>query len=83
MITVTQVLIEQKCIDFLDSRNLRKQYLKAQSKLLTGDLKSIKFKKRKPKTANIYYFRINKQYRALGVFKDTGTLYVYEIDDHQ
>lgn len=80
---IVKVLIEKTCIDFLKTRDLKKQYIKAQNKLLSGDLKSVKFKKRKPTTADIYYFRINKQYRALGVFKETGVFYVYEIDDHQ
>lgn len=30
-----------------------------------------------------YYFRINKQFRALAVFNKDGDLVVFEIDNHQ
>jgi len=50
--------------------------------LENGDLKSAKFRKRKPKKLEIYYFRINKKYRAIGQFKN-DLFVVTEISDHQ
>lgn len=49
---------------YLVSRGLLKQYKKAKEKILSGDLKSVYFKKRKPKTLNVYQFKINDKYRA-------------------
>jgi len=41
------------------------------------------FKKRQPKKDSIWYFRINKQYRAIGYIDDDRNLIIVEIDNHQ
>lgn len=72
----------EKILQFLKSRKILDSYIKAKTLLENGDLKSPRFKKRKPKALAFYYFRINKQYRAIGRFK--GDLFVVtEITDHQ
>ena len=69
----------------LESTNLKKQYLKAKKSILWWDIKSVNFKKRKPKTLKIYQFRINKKYRAFWFFDPNNkTVFkVIEINDHQ
>jgi len=77
-------IFERKGIlPFLEKRNLLKQYVKAKQFLLTGDVLRTRFKERNPKGSGIWYFRINKQFRALGVFADDGNLIVFKIDNHQ
>jgi len=79
---VKKVIISNKCISFLESRGLSKQYKKAKLYLLNGYYTKIHFSLRQPKSEQIYYFRINKQYRAWG-FLDQETLKIFRIDDHQ
>ncbi|MEI7742051.1 MAG: hypothetical protein WCJ29_06185 [bacterium] len=43
----------------------------------------MKFKEREPENSGIWYFRINKQFRAFGVFSNVGYLIIFKIDDHQ
>jgi hypothetical protein len=72
----------EKVLQYLQERNLVKPYIKAKLLLENGDLQSASFRKRRPKHLEIYYFRINKKYRAIGRFK--GNLFVVtEISDHQ
>jgi len=58
------------------------QFSKQTKFLLDGQFQSVRFKLRKPKSLGNYYFRINRQYRAICKL-DGATLYVYRIDDHQ
>lgn len=67
----------------MEQRNLLKQYKKAKDYLLGGNILQTKFKERNPRGSGIWYFRINKQYRALGVFDDDGNLIIFKIDNHQ
>lgn len=69
-------------LPYLEKRNLVKQYKKAKQFLLAGNVLQVKFKERNPKGSGVWYFRINRQYRALGVFNDDGHLIVFEIYDH-
>ncbi|MEQ8685249.1 MAG: hypothetical protein RIE86_08150 [Imperialibacter sp.] len=71
-----------KVLQYLQERNLVKSYIKAKLLLENGDLQSASFKKRRPKHLEIYYFRINKKYRAIGRFKGDQFV-VTEISDHQ
>jgi len=69
-------------LKYLQKRNLVNSYIKAKTILESGNLQSVYFKKRKPKKYDIYYFRINKKFRAFGQFK--GSLFVVtDISDHQ
>jgi plasmid maintenance system killer protein len=72
----------QKIFRFLNKRGLIKLYVKVKTKLESGDTQSTRFKLKKPKHRGIYSFRINKQYRAIGVFRE-NIFVVYAIDDHQ
>ncbi|MEQ9102658.1 MAG: hypothetical protein RIF36_19480 [Imperialibacter sp.] len=72
----------EKVLQYLQERNLVKSYIKAKLLLENGDLQSASFKKRRPKHLEIYYFRINKKYRAIGRFKGDQFV-VTEISDHQ
>ena len=58
------------------------QYLQAKHNILNNNYKAVDLRKRKPKTDNIWYFKINKKYRALAEKVD-DTLYVFTISDHQ
>ena len=78
----TKIQESPKVQQYLKSRNLEKQYLKATKNLLRGNFRSIDFKTRKPKSSGIFQFRINKKFRAIGFFKGT-ILRISKIDDHQ
>ncbi|QMU63182.1 MAG: hypothetical protein GKR88_02095 [Flavobacteriaceae bacterium] len=76
-------VIEKKgVIASLKKRNLVAQYLKAKDNILAGNYTVVDLKKRKPKSANVWYFRITRKYRALAEKKE-NTLYVFYISDHQ
>jgi len=40
--------------------------------LMTGNNTGAKFHKKQPKHLDVYYFRINKKYRAIGKFDNDG-----------
>lgn len=73
----------KEILPYLESRGLLKQYKKAKNYMLQGNVLSVKFKERNPKGSGIWYFRINKQFRALGVFNAAGNLIIFKIDNHQ
>ncbi len=82
--TVIKNIFEQgHILSYLAARNLTKQYKKAKDYLKIGYKSKVRFKERNPEGSGIWYFRINEQYRALGVFNDEGDLIIYEIDNHQ
>lgn len=79
---IERVVISDDLISYLESRNLQKQYKKCKEFLLSWNFKQIDFKMREPKKDKIYYFRINKQFRAF--CKTEGTiLKIFDIDNHQ
>ena len=43
----------------------------------------VHLRKREPKNKNLFYFRINKKYRAFGYINNNQELIVTEISDHQ
>jgi len=76
-------IFEKKSVyPYLLKRGLLEQYKKAKRYLLEGRLLSVRFKERNPKGSGIWYFRINKQFRALAVFNKEGDLIVFEVDNH-
>jgi plasmid maintenance system killer protein len=79
---ITDILITNDYLNYLQKRNLIKQFKKAKIYILLGQSKNTKFKERNPKGSGIYYFRINKQFSALGYFENS-TLIIFEIDNHQ
>jgi hypothetical protein len=48
-----------------------------------GYFGQVDLRKRKPTTEGIYYFKITKKYRALGIFENKQTFIVVGISDHQ
>ena len=60
---------------------LDKQFKKSVKYLKEGNFKAINFKLRQPKIKGIYYFRINRQYRAWCKIYN-NTLFIFDIDDH-
>lgn len=83
MKNIPEILEMKEILPYLEKRNLLKQYKKAKVYLLNGNTVQVKFKVRNPKGSGIWYFRINRQYRALGVFNDKGTFIIFKIDNHQ
>ena len=77
-----KVVENKKVRKYLRSRDLEKQFAKCCLDLENNHLKKVNFKKLQPKWMNVFSFRINKQFRALGVFKD-NVLRVFKISDHQ
>ncbi|MBA4336408.1 hypothetical protein C0416_01355 [bacterium] len=80
---VQSIYEKKEILPFLRVRGLLSQYKKAKLYLLSENALQVKFKERKPKGSGIWSFRINKQFRALGVFDDEGNLIVFKIDNHQ
>lgn len=80
---VQQIFERKEILPYLEARGLFKQYKKAKRYLLDGNTLQVKFKERNPKGSGIWYFRINKQFRALGVFDTGGNLIIFKIDNHQ
>ncbi|HBB27553.1 TPA: hypothetical protein DCZ36_03610 [Candidatus Gracilibacteria bacterium] len=72
-----------KIIDFLEKRNLLKQYKKSKKKLLSSEVGGLDFKEREPKKSGIYSFRINKQFRVFGFFDEQNDFIISEINNHQ
>ena len=70
-------------VQYLHARGLLAQYQKAKVLLLSGDTNRVLLKKRQPRKDNIWSFRINKQFRAYGVFDQDGNCIVFHINNHQ
>ncbi len=69
---VKRILEKKEILPFLKARRLLSQYKKAKNFLLSENVLQIKFKERKPKGSGIWSFRINRQFRALGIFDKNG-----------
>ena len=78
---IQKILEKKEILPYLQKRNLIKRYKKVKNYLLQGSTIQTKFKERNPKGSGIWYFRINKQYRAFCVFNEEGDLIVFKIDD--
>lgn len=83
MSKITHIFERKEILPYLTARGLLKQYIKAKNFLLNGNIVQVRFKERNPKGCGIWYFRINRQYRALGVFDRWGNLIVFKVDNHQ
>ena len=79
---IHQILERKEILPYLEDRELHKQYLKTKRYLLAGNTLQVKFKERNPQGSGIWYFRINRQFRAFGVFNATGDLIIFKIDNH-
>ena len=80
---VQQILERKEILPYLEARGLTKQYKKAKQFLLLGNVLQTKFKERRPEGSGIWSFRINKQFRALGIFDEKGNLIIFKVDNHQ
>jgi len=77
-----KVLEEEGVVDYIKKRKLVPAYLKAKKYIEMGFYKNVDLRKRKPKKEGVFYFKIDKKYRALG-YIENKTLIVTEISDHQ
>ena len=78
---VFEIYERKEIIPYLQLRGLMKQYKKAKEYLLSGDTLKVKFKERNPKGSDVWSFRINRQFRALGVFDKNGNLIIFRKSD--
>ena len=79
---VAQILIAPKISRYLNERGLLSQFNKAKDRILDGNYHGNQLRLRKPKNKWVYYFRINKQFRAWWKL-EWKSLYVFRIDNHQ
>jgi len=79
---IKEILENEKVVRYLEQRSLIKQYKKVKQFILLSNFSLVNFKKRKPKKDGVYYFRINKQFRALA-FLEKDVLIVFDVDNHQ
>lgn len=79
---IKEVLISDDLIKYLEDRKLDEQYKKSKEYILKWFLKQVKLKLKEPKKDKIFYFRINKQFRAICKL-DWEILKVFDIDNHQ
>ncbi len=77
-----KVIEERSIRAYLSARGLIKQYQKQKILIEGGYFNAISLKKLKPNSSGLFYFRINKQYRAIGIINHQ-TFVVLEIWDHQ
>jgi hypothetical protein len=77
-----KVLEEDGIITYIKKRNLVKPDLKVKKYLENDFFELVDLRKRKPKSANVFYFKIDKKYRAIG-YIEANTFIVTEISDHQ
>lgn len=80
---IKQIFEKKEILKYLEDRKLVKQYQKAKYFLISNHQSNVRFKERNPKGCGIWYFRINSQYRALGVLNEKNELIVFEIDNHR
>lgn len=79
-----KIYVSEKAYKFLIKRELLDQFIKSKNNILAGKISWwTKFSIKEPKHEWVWYFRINKQYRALCKFDQTDILFVTEIDKHQ
>lgn len=80
---INNILEDEGILKYLEKRNLLEQYKKSKINVLKNINSWNYFKERKPKWSNIWYFRINKQFRAIWTIDKDWDLLIYKIDNHQ
>lgn len=83
MLRIEKIFEENYIFEYLEKRNLLKQYKKSKQNILEWIYSWNKIWYKEPKKEWIIYFRINKQFRALCRLSELNTLIVFEIDNHQ
>ena len=77
-----EIVEEKDVLKYLMKRNLLEQYKKTKTYLLLWLFAKVNFWLREPKKSWIFYFRINKQFRAYCIIENKQ-LRVIKIDNHQ
>ena len=83
MLKINRILEEDYIFEYLEKRNLLKQYKKSKDNILLWIHSWNKIWYKEPKKGWIIYFRINRQYRALCRLSELNELVVFDIDNHQ
>lgn len=78
-----RVFEEYGIVDDLKKRNLTKSYLKAKRYMELEYYEAVDLRKRKPKSEGVFYFKIDKKYRAIGYIVKNTDFIITEISDHQ
>jgi len=78
-----KVFEKSDVVKYLKKRQLEKPYFQAKQFLEKGLYELVDLRKRQPKHHNLFYFKINRQYRAVGYINRKQELIVTEILDHQ
>ncbi len=82
MLPFTKINEEEYLFNRLVRRWIFEQYKKSKNNILLWNFSWNRIKLKKPTKDGIWYFRINKKYRALWYVEWT-TLIIFDIDDHQ
>jgi len=80
---ILEIIEHKDVFKYLSSRWILNQYKKAKNYILSGDIGIVDFKLRKPKSEEIFQFRINQKFRAFCYFEEKKKLVVFKISDHQ
>jgi hypothetical protein len=80
---LNNILEEDWIYEYLIKRSILTQYKKAKINILSKNNLKTFFKERNPKWSNIWYFRINKKYRAYWSFDNNDDLLIFKISNHQ
>jgi plasmid maintenance system killer protein len=83
MVHISAIYEEKDIYGYLLQHQILTQYQKSKNNILLGHHTGNFFVERRPKGSGIWYFRINKKYRAWGRIADNDILIVEYIDDHQ
>ena len=78
---MNKIFIWEKILDEISKRWLLKQYEKVEKFLKEWKMKNVDFRLRNPKSDNIYYFKINKQYRLWCTYKN-NEIKIFHFDKH-
>lgn len=79
---IIKIIETNRIKEFLLKRRLLAQYIRKKENILNNIFSWNNLKLREPKKDEVWYFRINKQYRAL-CYLDDKTLKIFDIDNHQ
>jgi len=79
---INEIIETKKVWNYIVNHFLLEQYKKAKNNILFWFNWKNFFKERKPKWSWIFYFRINKKYRAWWYINE-NKLIIYKIDNHQ
>jgi len=82
MFDIIEIKEEDYILQYLNKRNLLKQYKKSKINILSWNYIWNKIWYKEPKKEKVIYFRINMQYRALCRL-EWNKLIVFSIDNHQ